>query len=1034
MLILPLMKTFRFFLLCCFLAGYFFAEAQVLQVQPENPTTDNYITVIYDASLGNAALADYDGDIYAYTGVITAESNSDSDWKHVQSDWGSINPDLLMNTYGENKYAISFNIRDFYGIAPEEEVIKLAFLFNNEDYSLIGRSAEGSDMLIEVNMQTAGNYLSHTLNKQSLGINTENGYLEISFFKDRLVKTEFSPEGYTSLDTSFTVTGEKAETSVYLNESESKLLFSSDSLEVHINKYPVKLSYIKDADTIFADRSGIYANAVGGGSNFKIKESEAFYGTGSRAVPINRRGMKLRIYNEAHWGYGNGTPTLNLSLPLVFSSDEYAFFADNRYPMVFDLGESHRHSFKWSCEGGKLRYYFFAGSYSEILNNYTELTGNQDLPPLWALGYIQSKYGYENETHARNVVDELIAQDFPLDALILDLYWFGETGDMGNLDWDYTDWPQPAQMMTDFENMGIKTILITEPYFTMQSDNYEFLDNNGYFAFDQTGETFPLYGFWAGDAALIDFSNTQTHDWMWQFYRERFTEGADAWWCDLGEPETHPSEMLHQLGSAKSVHNIYSLIWAKFIYENHYTDFPSKRLFNLIRSGYAGMQRYATFPWSGDIERSFNGLQAQIPVMLGTSICGIPYMHSDVGGFTGNDNNGELFARWVQFGTFAPVLRVHGHGTHIEPTAYNEPYKSIAREYIKLRYRMLPYNYTLAWKNTTTGMPLSLQMNFFNPENESLNNINDQYFWGENLLVAPITEAGQTERNLIFPEGIWIDFFENTRYSEAVYSVQAEQDKIPVFAKAGSFIPMTRQIYNTSDYKSDSLHVLYFPDESIMKSSFTLFADDGSSPSSLQNNEYQTIIFNGTFNTTDIEILINTNGAYPDAPEKRDLIMEIRRIGTFPETATFDDLPLIQVESLSELKNTADTWFFSTNEEILYAHAELTGEQHILNLSGLSGSEIKPEEPISGFAISKVAPNPFQEQVTVSYDIVEEGNYQIMIYELTGKLIKQEPKQDLSAGRHYYNWKCSAETASGVYILKILSDKSSSRQIRLVKF
>ncbi|PKP39471.1 MAG: glycosyl hydrolase, partial [Bacteroidetes bacterium HGW-Bacteroidetes-15] len=338
-------------------------------------------------------------------------------------------------------------------------------------------------------------------------------------------------------------------------ETDESLSFKSSNLEVFITKSPVRLHYVVGEDTLLAESSGFEPSIAGGKMSFFSESSEKFYGGGSRAIPINRRGEKLKIYNEAHYGYGNNTPTLNISIPFVISSSGYGLFFDNRYPGYLDLDSENNQQTIYSAEGGRLRYYFIFGNEpDDILNSYTHLTGKQKLPPLWALGYIQSKFGYQTETEARNIVNKIRQNDFPLDALILDLYWFGSTNDMGNLDWNYAQWPQPQQMMSDFAEQGVKTILITEPYFTLNSNNYNGLASNNYLAQNAEGEPYVLWGFWAGDAALIDITQPDAQEWMWNFYQDRRDEGVSGWWSDLGEPETHPSDMQHALGSAKSVH------------------------------------------------------------------------------------------------------------------------------------------------------------------------------------------------------------------------------------------------------------------------------------------------------------------------------------------------------------------------------------------------------------------------------------------------------------------------------------------------
>lgn len=1016
-----ILLSFVFFFL------FFNLSAQLIAVVPENPDTDSDVTITFDAVLGNGELAGYTGDVYAYTGVITTESQGDWDWKHVRNGWGEINPNCLMTALGDNLYEISFNIRDFYEIGSEEQVLKLAFLFHNADYSLVGRTADGGDIFVEINKQSPGDYVSHQLNGEQLEIQSENGLFQLQFYNEMLVKTEYIHQGSTAVDTSFTVSAVPQMLNPSLAETDESLSFSVSGLEVYITKSPLLFHYIIAGDTILSEADGFEPALEGGSVNFSIDTDEQFYGGGSRAVPVNRRGMNLRIYNEAHYGYGNNTQTLNISIPMVASNKGYALFFDNRFPADMDLGATETDKLEYRTEGGRLRYYFIAGSdLGTVSNHYTWLTGRQKMPPLWALGYIQSKYGYQTESEARAVVQDILEADFPLDALILDLYWFGGTADMGNLDWDYGSWPTPEDMMSDFSDMGVKTILITEPYFTLNSVNYDALAANNYLAWDDLGDPFVLWGFWAGDASLLDITQAEAQDWMWNFYDARRSEGVAGWWCDLGEPETHPYEMNHALGSAKSVHNIYSLIWARFIDEKYSELYPEERLFNLIRSGYAGMQRYSAFPWSGDIQRSFDGLRAQIPIMLGAGMSGLGYMHSDVGGFTGNDNDSELMTRWVQFGVFAPVFRMHGTGT-TEPINFPEPYKSIMREYINLRYRLLPYNYTLAYENASNGYPLARQLNYFSPW-EIPDGIDDSYFWGKNFFVAPVLERDASERAVAFPPGQWLNYHTQEEYNGGEsYTVSVDINDIPVYVRAACFIPTVRAMQNTDEYSSDSLVVQYFPDKSLLSAYDILYDDNGSSPNALPMAENTIISFSGNGSGDMHEIEINALGnGYTGEPDMRNMLFEIYRTEEAPADVMYNGESTWAAQTYQELTDNAPAWYFSHEESLLYVNIDWDSAPAVITIDGFSVgiSEEQPEQ-LAGMYLHPVSPNPVNSCLNVRADVSRGGEYRFEIYSVSGELLETFRYNALEKQRIVLEHHIPAEWPAGMYLLRMRSDSES---------
>ena len=452
----------------------------------------------------------------------------------------------------------------------------------------------------------------------------------------------------------------------------------------------------------------------GVGVRFRLAPGERLYGTGSRALPLDRRGYRLELYNQAHYASRNGEPNLNITLPTVLSSRGYMLFFDNYAPGYLDLGKTDKDVLEYGGEGlSALSYFMITGrDQAEILDRYTALTGRQPLPPRWALGLIQSRFGYKSEAEMQQVASRMRHENFPLDALVLDLYWFGGTKKQGDFTWEPTGFPDPTGMMGRLKQQGVKTILISEPYVMRTSHNDSLVRTQGLVGTDAAGRPFTVGSFWAGPASILDVFKPAARDWLWANYRRLHNQGVAGWWSDLGEPENHPAAMRHAGGPARAVHNAYGQVWADIFRDNYAREFPGERVFNLARSGWAGLQRNGVFPWSGDINRSWSGFQAQVPVMLGMGQGGVGYMHSDAGGFCAGDIDPELYTRWLQMASLCPILRPHGEGVPPEPYFYPDPYKSAVRDAVHLRYQLLPYLYTLAAKNTLTGVPLVRSMDF----------------------------------------------------------------------------------------------------------------------------------------------------------------------------------------------------------------------------------------------------------------------------------------------------------------------------------
>jgi oligosaccharide 4-alpha-D-glucosyltransferase len=456
-------------------------------------------------------------------------------------------------------------------------------------------------------------------------------------------------------------------------------------------------------------------------------------------------------------------------------------------------------------------------------------------------------------------------------------------------------------MNTDFKAQNIKTILITEPFILKTSQNFE--ESSHLHGTDNLGRPYLIKDFYFGEAGLIDIFRQDARNWFWQKHEKQNKIGVAAWWGDLGEPEKHPKDLYHNLRdlghnrlfSSDEVHNIYGHLWTKMLYENYEKHYPDTRLFSLNRSGFAGSQRYSIFPWSGDVHRSWSGLRAQLPVMLGMSLSGIPYMHSDAGGFAMGDGDHDLYIRWLQMSVFTPVLRPHGSALGemdknsfsfpSEPVLMPEPFMTRAREAVQLRYKLLPYNYTLAYEHTSTGRPLAVPLFFDYPEDNRVHSLEKSYLWGSQILVAPILEKGISEMKIILPEGKWyyVDLLHKNQLgwftSEA--HIKTTPHHIPVFVKEGSFIPMCDQDGMTSeDFTTDSLWVQYYLSDE--PSNYTLFDDDGHNKNSITLNEYELITFTARPGKKSMIITIQSNGgSFPTQPEDRHLTLQILGDKTF---------------------------------------------------------------------------------------------------------------------------------------------------------
>ena len=657
--------------------------------------------------------------------------------------------------------------------------------------------------------------------------------------------------------------------------SNSTISLKNSTIKLHNGTISINKNELFKLDNVF-NKNGYR------GFSFKLSADEKIFGGGERALPLNRRGYKFDLYNNPSYGYSEGADNLNFSVPFFTSSKGYGLFFDNASKGYADIGKTDSNVFDVGFVSGELNVYLIIGNnYKEILSSFFKLTGTQPLPPRWAMGNFMSRFGYSREAHMKNVLSAMQSENIPVDAVIFDLFWFGDSikNTLGNLEWmNKSKWPAPKKMISDLTKQHINTILISEPFILKGTRTYN--DAAKYLATDSLGNPFSLSNFYFGVGGVLDIFRKDAGNWIWNaHYKRQIANGVTGWWTDLGEPEKHPSQMMHNLADlgykrkfgADEVHNAYGHYWNRFLFNHYLKDYPHTRLFHLNRSGFAGSQRYSIFPWSGDVSRSWSGLKSQIPLMLGMSMSGIPYIHADAGGFAGGDGDSELYVRWLQFASFTPIFRPHGTALGdidknafsfpSEPALIEQPFRDYAKEVVKRRYSMLPYNYTLAYLQAAKGQPLVAPLYYYYSNDTTATGIQNEFMWGENILVAPILEKEISKRSVYLPAGRWYTFNEDQPIEGGVITMaSANINQIPFYIKEGSFI-ITNSNYtttNTAGITSDELLVNYYYSKSLSK--YDLYEDDGISKNAIKNKQFQLISFKASNTDNKLIYKIKTNG------------------------------------------------------------------------------------------------------------------------------------------------------------------------------
>ena len=699
-------------------------------------------------------------------------------------------------------------------------------------------------------------YIAHQFSEYGCEIQVSDGKYLLAAYTDQILEVSFLPKGDTTqLAVSHAVVlPTKSKPFLYSKVTDSKLPYEFFNIEngdfhVEVRTSPqFELLFFYKDQLLTSEARGYYFNETPR-IEFNIKKEEQLMGAGARALGMNRRGYRLQLYNRAHYGYETHSELMNFTMPIVISDQCYAIHFDNPQIGFLDLDSKKENKLTYEVIGGPLRYQIIAANdWQDLSENMTQLLGRQPLPARWTLGNFSSRFGYHSEAEAREVVAAFKKEQIPLDAIVFDLYWFGKDiqGTLGNFEFFKDSFPNAEQMIADFRSENIKTILITEPFVLTTSKKWSEADRYKLLGTDSVGNSY-RYDFYFGNTGLIDLYKPAARTWFWDIYKNLHGYGVAGFWGDLGEPEVHPTKLKHGDKWADEVHNIYGHDWARLVYEGYRKDFSTERPFILMRAGYSGSQKYGMVPWSGDVNRTWGGLKPQMEISMQMGLQGMAYMHSDLGGFAGANDDPELYVRWLQYGVFQPVFRPHAQQEVASEAVFKDAKtKALAKSAIELRYQLLPYNYSLAYENHQKGRPLMRPIFMEFPQAKWSFAEGETYMWGCAFLVHAITDSMNTSKATKYKTKLpasssWFDFHTGKLvYSAASEGSSAEfqivettktLQEIPVFVKAGSFIPMTPVVQSTEQYRDTAvvMHVYLDPKSNDSLTEFVWYEDDGAS-------------------------------------------------------------------------------------------------------------------------------------------------------------------------------------------------------------
>ena len=676
-------------------------------------------------------------------------------------------------------------------------------------------------MILNTELEYKGNLfpskiIKYEKNLNTLSFTTQNGVvLELTVRRDSILRFRYTTTGIFENDFSYAITkyASRGYNHLEVTEDDDKYIITTSKLICHISKLDLRSAIydVKDNSLICEDELGFHweESYEHGGNVVKMSKTsqsgEGYYGLGDKPVDNNLKGKRFQNWVTDSYAYGRNTDPIYKAIPFytaLHNKKSYGIFFDNSFRSFFDFCSERRNITSFWAQGGEMNYYFIYGpEMSEVVVNYTDLTGKpHEMPALWALGYHQCKWSYYPESNVKNITNKFRELQIPCDAIYLDIdYMEG----FRCFTWNETYFPDPKRMVKELADNGFKTIVIIDPGIKIDMDYPVFKEglDKDYFCKRADGP-YMKGKVWPGECYFPDFTNPEVREWWSNLFKELIEDiGVRGVWNDMNEPavmdvpgKTFPNDVRHDYDgnacSHRKAHNVYGMQMARATYQGLKKFSYPKRPFVITRAAYSGTQRY-TSSWTGDNIATWDhlniaNLQAQRMCMSGFSFIG-----SDIGGFA-EQPNGELYARWIQLGIFHPFCRTHSSGDHgdQEPWAFGDTITNVVRKFIELRYQLLPYLYTAFWRYVEEGIPILKSLVLFDQEDPQTHYRNDEFIFGEKILACPVTGPNQKGRRMYIPIGNWYNFWTDA-FIEGGQElwVDADLDSMPIFVKEGAIIP-----------------------------------------------------------------------------------------------------------------------------------------------------------------------------------------------------------------------------------------------------
>ncbi|MEO6489160.1 MAG: TIM-barrel domain-containing protein [Ferruginibacter sp.] len=685
-----------------------------------------------------------------------------------------------------------------------------------------------------------GNVSNVKISGGVVNIITENAFADITIYNANIIRVRIDKQKM-KYDLSYAVVQEPAKTNARIIDETAQVTITTDSLKVLITKEPFSLAfYTPGGKLINEDEKGLHTSWVGDEvtSYRHMQENERFIGLGEKTGNLDRHGNGYTNWNTDAYGYATGQDPIYSSVPFyigIHHDINYGIFLDNTYQTDFNFGASNDRFSSFGARNGEMNYYFiYHDNVQGIIKAYTWLTGRMKLPPLWSLGYQQNRYTYYPDTEVIRIAETLREKKIPADGITLDIHYMDR---YQLFTWDKQRFPDPKKMTSRLKALGFETTVIVDPGIKIEPGAAAFergLKENVYIKYSD-GKNYAGQ-VWPGWCYFTDYTSEKGRN-FWRREVKFFSEnGVKGIWNDMNEIATWGQKMSTNVifdfeghkASHLQAHNVYGSLMARTSYEGAKAA-TNERPFILTRAGYAGMQRYTAI-WTGDNRSEDDHMLLGVRLLNSLGLSGVPFTGMDVGGFIGTPTP-QLYARWIQLGAFTPYFRNHSalNTRSAEPWTFGEEVTDISRNYIGLRYKLMPYLYSTFYEATQNGMPVSRSLAIeytFDPQ-VYRSTFQNQFLFGQSLLIIPLESVTQLAK-IYLPKGKWYNLYnDEIQDGDTERLIEAPSDKLPVYVKEGSIIPMQSLIQTTAEIPSDTLSIHIYKGATL--NTWQYYEDDGRS-------------------------------------------------------------------------------------------------------------------------------------------------------------------------------------------------------------